>query len=282
LTALLRLEEKQRRYLEEDVVRRAARRDPDRTLQWLGHNVADDAERERLLTAAYAGIASVDPTFAMNLAQTLSGTEARRLASHQVLEAWAATDVVAAYDWVASQGDPEGAGDLYTTVMQVYVRQYPQQAGDLIAGLPEGQAKARLVDRYAYDLAESDVPAALDWLSQFGEEDSTRDALTSVVDRWAQRDPWAAMDYAALNVDGELSFELVERVVAEMGSTRPRELAASLHRVPEEYRPLAAQRLANAWAFREPGQARRWAETLPPGELRGAALRGAAGIAERG
>jgi hypothetical protein len=188
---------------------------------------------------------------------------------------------VAAYEWVRAQNG-EGTDEQHVTVMQAYMEQLPQQAGQLIAGLPEGPTRSRLMDRYAFELARSDVAAAVSWVSQFPQEADTQRALSSVIDQWARQDPWAAIDYAALNVDGELGSALVEQVVTEMGLKQPDRLARSLDRLPQAYRSLAAHRLARTWASFAPGRAQRWVEDLPAGEVRDQARRGLAEIGGRG
>jgi hypothetical protein len=191
-----------------------------------------------------------------------------------VLEVWAARDVVAAYEWVASQ-PPSGAGELFVTVLQRYLEESPEQASQLVVELPEGQARTRLIERYTRQLAATDAATALDWLAQFGEDVPTHHARSSTFEQWAERDPWAAIDHAALNVDGEEGFELVAEVASQMGRENPGGLAGSLCRVPETHRALAAEQLAGTWTATEPARAREWIDTLPPGDLRDAAIRGA-------
>lgn len=279
LQALLSLDDRQRGYLQEDVVRRAAGQAPGRTLQWLQSHIADHAERERLLAAAYAGIARQDPTFAMNAAQSLAGDEARRLAVGQVLEAWAEEDHVAAFEWVRSRTG-EDSGDLLTLVMRPYAQAHLRQAGELISGLPAGPGRDRLVEGYVHELAGSDPEAAIDWVSQLGEETPTHGAMASIFDRWAQRDPLAALDYAAANVEGEASFELVGRVASEAGANQPEDLSGSLDRLPEPHRSLAAEKFALTWASNHPHRARKWAEALADGALRDSAIRGIVKVAK--
>jgi hypothetical protein len=276
LGRLLALDGRQRTYLAEDVIRRAADRAPERTLQWLEHNVTDPGLREQLLTAAYAGLVRHDPSFAMNLAETLTHPLSRRVARHQVLEAWAAEDAVAAYEWARGR-QGEGADELRVMVMLTYIEQAPRQAGDLIAALPAGVVRDRLIDHYAYTLAESDVAAARDWVAQFPAGVASQNAMSSIFGQWAEQDPWAAFDYAAQNVDGELGFELIGTVAAKVGASRPEALSTQLHRLPEAYRPLVAQRLADAWSTARPDAARQWVDSLPAGEVRDSARRGLRG-----
>lgn len=274
LAMLVTLNDVQRSYLAEDVVREAAARAPEATLRWIDQHFPGGADRQTLLIAAYAGVAATDPMFAMNGVQGLDDPELRQHGVHQVLEAWSQHDPVTAYEWVRSQTG-NGSADLFVTVMAGYMKKLPHQAGELIAGMPDGRTRARLMDQYAFELAESDPTEAAEWLSQFEPgQVAAQNALASVYDRWAQQDPWAAMEHAMLTVEGELAFELVGNVAVEMGLSRPNELAGSLDRIPEPYRGLAAHRLAAAWGARAPDQARRWVDGLPDGELQQQARRG--------
>lgn len=277
LAALLTLDHLARRYLAEDVVRQAAERAPDATLAWIDRHFANGPERLNMLLAAYTGIAVTDPQFALNQVKSLPDPGMAQHGVHRVLETWARHDPVAAYEWVRFRTG-EGAADLHVTVMQAYMKALPQQAGELIAGMPPGGIRARLVDRYAFEMAESDAAAAADWLARFDGEGATRHALTTVYDQWASQDPWAAIEHAVQTVDGELSFELVGRVAVEMGLNRPGELASSLDRVPEPYRALAARQLAYAWSANDPIGARHWVDNLPQGALQEQARRGLAAI----
>lgn len=270
LDLLLGLSPPQRAYLAEDVIRAAAAQAPEQTLAWIDAHGGPQALDMRL--AAYAGIAATDPVYAMNEVLALPNGGAREHGVRRVLETWSRHDPVAAYEWVRSSNGAD-AVDLQVTVMEGYIEKLPQQAGELIAGMPDGAARSRLMDRYAYVLAESDPRGAADWLGQFDGAAPAQQALATVYDQWARKDPWAAMEHAAQNVDGELGPELVGRVAVELALARPDELARSLERVPEAYRGLAAQRLAAAWSTNEPEKARRWVERLPAGELQDQARR---------
>lgn len=273
LAGLLALNARQRAYLAEDLLRQAAERAPRVTLQWVESSFSDNGERESMLVAVYAGMAVHDPAFALNAVQNLADPEYRRLGSQQVLEAWAAVDVQAAYEWARARNGQD-ADELYVTVMDVYIAQRPHQAGELIARLQPGGTRSRLVDRYAFELAQHDAPAALAWLSQFEPDVSTQQALASVYDQWATRDPWAAIDHAVHHVDGELGAELIGQAATRLGSERPDLLAGSLHRIPDGYQTLAVERLAYGWAATDPERATRWVATLPHGELQAHARRG--------
>ena len=271
LAALLVLPSHARSYLAEDLIRHAAERAPLQTVHWLEANVTDASLREHLLSSAYAGLATTDPAFALNRARALTNPEARHLAAHRAIESWAQADPAAAFEWVRGERGA-GATESLVTVLQVYVEHDPVQAGEVVLSLPEGEARHRLVGQYASTLAASDAPAAAAWLSQLPEDAVTGSALSSVFEHWAEQDPWMAIEQASL-ADGELAFELVGRVVHSMAATRPDVLASSLHRLPECFRPLVAQRLASAWAEKRPRLTRRWVDALPPGEVRDEAQR---------
>src|SRR5690606_23004600 len=243
LDALLRLPPPQRAMLSDQLIRTAAARAPDATLAWLRDHT-NVGELEPWL-AAYAGIAATDPIFALNEVLALPEGEIRQYGLQRVLEVWARHDPVAAYEWVRSSTGAD-AIDLHVAVMDGYIEALPQQAGELIAAMPDGATRARLIDRYAYLRAESNPRAAADWLARFGDAAPAQQALSTVYDQWAQQDPWAAIEHAAQNVDGELGVELVGQVAATLALARPDELARSLERFPEAYRAVAVERLASA------------------------------------
>lgn len=188
LSHLSSLDRESFRYLGEDTVQAAARQAPQRTLAWLEANVADDRVRQWLRAAALAGAAAHDPIFALNEAQSLHDGELRRTARHRVLETWAAGDPVAAFEWVRGHEGPDAA-DLHATVLQAYARRSPAEAGHLIASLPHGSIRNRLVEEHAWALASSDPVAAVDWILGLADEQAEAPALEAVIDQWARRDP---------------------------------------------------------------------------------------------
>ncbi|HEX7037818.1 MAG TPA: hypothetical protein VF210_18755 [Pseudomonadales bacterium] len=270
LDLLFTLAPAQRALLSSDVIRTAAASAPETTLVWLRDH-ADAADLETWL-AAYAGIAAADPVFALNELLALPEGAVREHGVQRVLEVWSRHDPVAAYEWVRSS-TARDAADLHVTVMEGYIDALPQQAGELIGAMPEGPTRARLMDRYAYRVAESNPRAAAEWLARFDDAAPAQQALTTVYDQWAEQNPWAALEHAMQNVDGKLAFELAGRMALELALARPDELARSLERFPEAYRGVAAEQLATVWAVTEPEKARRWVDRLPAGALQQQARR---------
>lgn len=271
LAALMALDPRQRRYLAEEVVRQAVDTAPEAALAWLARNVTDAAERDRLLAAAYGSLADQDPASAMTATRLMKDPEARHTAQQRVLETWSQQDVAAAYGWARSQSG-EGSGDMYATVMRAYMAQSPEQAANLVTSLPEGDERRQMIAHYVDGMADSDPLRALDWLTQHG-DDSHQDLRANIIERWARESPWEAMEYAAHEVDGETSSQLVSRVAGQLSADQPEALAAGLHRLPRSYQAMAAERLARSWAYSDPQAARQWVESLPAGEARTAASR---------
>jgi hypothetical protein len=217
--------------------------DTKQTLSALKAGDMNPAGEDRLLRQLLiAHYAQLDPETALSYVDSLSGTDhsQQRLTA---LESWASVEPAAA------------AAHLEAS---------------LTAGLAT-QEDSTAVTAIVREWAEKDPQSAWQWVSSLPEE-ARAEALNQLAARWAKKDPSSALAAAqALPSEADRSA-VMQPLVAQLAQTQPASTAAWVRSLPSEQQPSATAGLMQSWLMKDARSATQWAQQLPAGSTRDAAV----------
>lgn len=211
---------------------------------WLGELTADPlppaaAELRRLLLRRWA---HEDRTAAVAWAERASGPTLRRDALAQVALAWGDEDLADALRWLWDLPEDEARDEALALLGYELARTDPVAAVRLAADLPDGRDREPLLLHALSQWAAADPVAALDWARGLAQHDLQQRAL------------------------GCLAVAAAEEFPAEAAALLSQDLSASADRA------AAAVSIAQRWVQQDPDAAAAWAQTLPSGAARDAAV----------
>ena len=228
----------------------AAKREPDKTAAGgVNGTVSGSAFRSQAVTLSQQPLddsaealddlmakwAATDPIAAADYVRQLPAGDFREAAGVSLCQTWAAEHPEDAAAWVTknlSQGGLQGA---LGAVASVWAHSAPDATAQWVASLPELADRLVAEGSLAQSWGESNPAAAAVWWKTLPEE-SQNAALTTLLDGWAVNDPAAAAAW--------LQGELVGH---------------------PESPALGVAGLVNTWCNRDAAQVSRWLNSLPEG-----------------
>jgi hypothetical protein len=219
-----------------------AEKEPGRALE-LALDSADPSATGAVMFLTSTAVQSGDVSFT-ELAERVLAAENRpsREAGVQMLvNAWADDDPEAALSWLVSQSENVGHSALDQAALAVAWKN-PDAAARYTQLLP-AEYQDGWIRAVALGYAQTDPSGATAWVEQFRGQAVYDAGMTAIAQVSAMRDPAAA---AAM--------------LPSFADTAARDQAATA--------------IAKQWAARQPRAARNWANTLPAGPVRDAALTG--------
>ncbi len=194
----------------------------------------------------------------------------------------------------------------------------PKKAAALAAGLPPSAASVDASTMVASQWADKDPQEAIAWASTLESEKARQDATSAALAQWADRDPEKAAGATASLTDPNARRSARDRIAAGWAAKSPEEAERWAQSLPQEDRysalasvwnaaagdnpaktaaslaaalpgasgidsatrgmAVSAGAIATAWVSQDPQAASAWAEQLPDGKAREAAM---ASIAEQ-
>lgn len=147
-----------------------------------------ESGRSEVLRVVGYEAARVDPVRAVTLAMGMEpGSDRDRLLLHAIRE-WALRDVEAALEWVRQGEDEALRWRLLGALAVVMAESDASRAAGLVAGeMGDGSEQARAAVGVLQRWAGRDPRAALDWLAQFPDSSLRRAAVRSMVALWSDR-----------------------------------------------------------------------------------------------
>jgi hypothetical protein len=210
-------------------------------IQWaLASANLDD--REIVFTDLLAELVRTDPLAAARFAETNSMGYTHDQVLQHVAQLWAATDSAAALDWAATLSNPAERDAILTEV--------------------------------CLQVAESDPAEAVPMLSHGVPDEIPNGGLEAVMERWAEKDFPAALDWALSRAASEQRDLLIARVAYVKSQTSPLEAATLVvEKIPAgEAQIEAAISVLHQWASHDMAAAGQWAARFPEGDLRSRAF----------
>jgi hypothetical protein len=184
-----------------------------------------------------------DPARAANVALALSHYASRTEALEITTRALVARDPAAAVAWAMARGDAAASFE----------------------------AQRAVADR----LVERDAPSALGRLQVPPASAERDDMIALTAARWARRDPDAALAWAQLVAPAELRKRVLTSVGFEIAQTAPDRALPVIDLLPEgRERSLVLSAIGQTWIAKDARAAMAWAQGLPAGAMRDAALAG--------
>lgn len=256
------------------LAQRWSRKDPGAALAWYEDQRAvlpDDLYREGL-GAVLAEYARHDPSYVFRLTATHPDTSLRDELLDHVAEGWARRDARGAIEWLASltghDVSPAQLTRSYTAVMEVYLKENPQEAARAIAGLESQTLQAALIPQVAGELAERDWTAAVDWLGTLSTEPARRAAVEAMVVLCLPSDPRRAFDLLQSSPDlfsdaGGFGRE----AYFALASAAPSIVKDRFEQIPAAAKPAAVASLSEVWLSQgnTVQEVTSWVDVLPPG-----------------
>ncbi|MDF3056218.1 MAG: hypothetical protein K0R17_433 [Rariglobus sp.] len=259
-----------------DVLAQAmAARDPEAMVVWAEQSLPE-ASRKELYGPFFRIWAGTAPATAAGLLSLLVVTEPGGATVDpqmldllgQVSALWSGADVNKAVEWMKSL--PEGATK--TRALEQMAYQWAERDPHSASAYVSAQNNPALVAMVAGKWAEADPVAASAWARTLAQGEALNQALSSLVSTWAQKDPRAAAGFLSGLPEGTAREGAVLTLVSAWGHTAPAEVAAWVARCPGVSRAPALDRLMGLWTGSDITAASAWAELLPAGGVRDAAL----------
>ena len=206
-------------------------------IQWaLASANLDD--REIVFTTLLAELVRADPLAAALFAETNSIGYTHDQVLQRVAQLWAATDASAALNWATTLNNPAERDAILTEV--------------------------------CLQVAESDPAEAVRMRSQGVTDEKPNGGLEAVMERWAEKDFPAALDWALSRAASEQRDLLIARVAYVQSQTSPLEAATLVvEKIPAgEVQTEAAISVLHQWASHDMAAAGQWAARFPEGDQR--------------
>ena len=274
--------------------------DPVEAMAWAQR--MDRSGMRGLVGAALAGYAEVDAPDALRMAFALEHGAQRRRAVSAVLSVVAQRDPEYAKDQLGKL-DSEARGEAVQTIAHAMMRADPRAAVEWLKQLDDASARRAGLGSVAYALADSDpetaaslteqVPAdsrvawitavgsgmaatdpeaAVRWVRNYQSEPGYPQIAAAFVQRLAMYEPEAAYEFAAALPDQRQRDAMITRVLSNQ-NRNPEVAARWMERISDDrMRVQVVGNIASQWAWQDAAGARKWASSLPSGEVRDQAL----------
>lgn len=261
--------------------------DPLRAIR-LSQQLANAAERERILTAALEFLKRSNPALAAEIVAALPAGDFQQVAAGQVATAFAQVDAGAAWRWARTladdatrlravrdvaaawaESDPRGAAASVASlgsererqlgalaVATVWTRRDPAASLAWAETMQPLDARVLVSGSAVQTCAESDAVAAMDWLArQPPEVHAAMDPNTrfAILGKWAAQDPGAAREFVRGMTPGKEQAQAVAIVTVHLAKKDPLATMEWALTLPQE----SVQNAAFSTAFRQ------WSEVAP-------------------
>jgi hypothetical protein len=245
------------------LARRLAGEDLARGLE-IGGRIPDANDQLEFMRALFAAWAAQDPQGALEYAKTRFSPgllQSEVLAA--ALEKWGAQKPQAAWQWVEANVTGPFKEQALAALMQGWTRADPAGAAGWFAasGSTSQSALSALVSTWA----DLNPRAAAAWIETLAIEENKTVARVVLATEWAQQNSAEAAAYFAPMLTGTKGQDLAAALVNSWAAKDPGAAAAWIEQLqPGPARDQAAGALATIWAATDIQAAIKWSEKLPP------------------
>ncbi len=175
---------------------------------------------------------------------------------------WARVDVKGAVNWVQSMPEGPAKAQVIEQVVSQWLETDPKAAATYAALRNDTQLHTNVALKWA----EKDPQAATAWVRSLpadkaGAESGVEPLLAGI---WAKKDPAAAAAYAASLPPGNPQNQAALAVASTWAATNPAQAAGWLAQFPDSpVRAQAMEQLMRTWAGSNTDQAAQWLQSLP-------------------
>lgn len=236
--------------------------------------MAPSRERNELMYELLTRWGKLDPYNALAFAGGIESMELQNRAMGEVLEGWASTDPVSALKWLDTNGVEFPAriyGDYLGDIMEGYAQTNPQLAFAYVEGLPSDTVgNRRIRDRALREVIDvmveqNNISMAIELTTAMDDDSSRTNALSEIVDEWAEMDPLAAKDFVESMADDPAYAEMQRAVLREWADDDPVAASEWLGTMdPEDPNlPRLATSLVERWTRYDLNAAAEWLNEAP-------------------
>ncbi len=238
----------------------------------LSRQLANGAERERVLTAALESLRHRNPALAAEIVAGLPAGDFQQIAAGQVATAFAKVDPVAALSWARALGDDQTRLRAVREVTTAWAESDPQAAAVSVALLDSERERQLGALAVATVWTRRDPSASLAWAETLQPLDARALVAGSAVQTWAEQDAPAAMDWLASQpaefhaaIDPDTSLGILSKWAAQ-DPEAVREFVREMTPGREQARAVGI--VAVQLAKNDPVATMEWALTLPQDAVR--------------
>jgi hypothetical protein len=230
----------------------------------IGGRIPDANDQLDFMRALFGAWAARDPQAALEYAKTRFSAgllQSEVLAA--ALEKWGAQQPAAAWQWVEANVTGPFKEQAFGALMQGWARADPPGAAGWFAarGGTSQSALSALVSTWA----DLNPRAAAAWIETLASEENQTVARLVLASEWAQQDSAEAAAYFTPMLTGTKGQDLAAALVNSWGAKDPAAAAAWIGQLqPGPARDQAAGALATIWAATDIQAAIQWSEKLPP------------------
>ncbi len=233
----------------------------------LSQELANAAERQRILIAALEALRHSDPALAAEIVAGLPAGDFQQIAAGQVATAFAGVDPVGAFSWAQALADDHTRLRAVREVAAVWAETDPQAAAVSVATLDSEREKQLGALAVATVWIRNDPRAALAWAGTLEPLDARALVSGSAVQTWAERDAPAAMEWLANQsadfhsvIDPDTRLGIIGKWAVQ-DPEGAREFVSKM--TPDEKQAQAVAIVADQLAKNDPVATMQWALTLP-------------------
>ena len=251
-------DQQMRNYALSSVLSQWAQHDPKAALSWAS-SIANPKQREDATAQAFRGWAEQDPQGALTAAAGIQDTSTRLAALQSAWQSWFSKDPSAAMRYIGQSGDERllrnigwslGSSGYFT----------PQETSDLLANLPDGQAKQDIVS----NIVSNDI-----WKGRFAEaigmlnglpDSSQRDwSLVELGRKWTESDMPAISSWLKQQPDSSDRDLAVAGLSVTLAKTDPGGALGWAESIPDEgVKSATLKNIAIRWLNSDPARAEAW------------------------
>jgi hypothetical protein len=253
-----------------DVISVWSKKEPQAAFTWAAANLAGTHLTDSL-GAALFGWANTDPAAAAAAMNNLTpGLRAKLLPD--LLSAWGRSTPSTAFAYI-QQLSPRERGRATASLFEGWAASDPAAAGKALATQSSAGMESAY-DEVAWRLTEKDPAAAMDWAAQVADPKMAARAVGRVTESWAEKDAAAVSDRLATLPAGKFRDQAVSGFVESVRELDPPTAAswAASIQAPDVQRNKL-QAVLKFWKTQDPAAARAFAGQLPASELKDAMVR---------
>lgn len=285
-----------------------AKKDPEAAFGFL-REIHDPAVARTTLFAVFGSMVETNPQAAARLALELKGTE-RENAVGIVAKGWADREPNSVFAWLRDLPGSTARDAAMSSLGERWAKSNPLAAAAFAETLAIGAERDRFVGNVATQWGRANPEAALKWLRelpassatttasllvldgmvQSGQPDAAAKLLaeqpsslifhplyTEIAERWADKDPVAAREWAVALPESRGRREALREIVTASMRDAPTSTAKFVERFSGDTAKVLIETVASEWVKHDPAATMDWINTLPSGANKETAIASMAG-----
>lgn len=216
----------------------------------------------------YTGLSRSNPQVAMDAIAALQYGRLKEDALMTVASDWAERDIYATFDWFETAPWNGAMFEVYKTLMDSYMRQYPEDALNMVEQMDDGYWKSRYCEDLIRQFASADPETALKITNRLNDAEQQASAINTVFEEWTTNQPELALKAAYQFFEtGDSSEALINDVFRNtafgMHWESPSLVRELYHTLPRNIRHEIVGPMVEQWLQEDPKQAESWVTSRP-------------------